>query len=1296
MKNKILVTLLFAVIQFTSIQAQTTRVYVDSASTCLSCNGHSWGNAYSSLQDGIMNLSIGDTLFIAKGTYFPDDGSAMASHNNDRDTSFIFPDGVLVLGGFSPINGIDSIYERDFNTYPTVLSGEIQQDNNSANNSYHVVLSKNASSVSTSFDGLVIQDGNANLSTHYIKKNGGGWYHQSNIYSNAPILTNCTFRNNKASGKGGAIFIDGQSVKLHYCVFDNNIGGTYGGASHIEGYNVHFNNCTFSRNTAQRGGAISNNGANTYVRSSSFGGNESYSEGSSIYNDSYMYLHNSILYDEDVDDDVIENDQNLEIQNCIIEDCYYNNGTSWNSNFGLNQGGNLNLNPEFVDASNGNLHLKQCPMSEAMNKGNNSLAPSWIITHDMDGNSRIVSNTIDIGAYELNAGVRIDSVQIIHHHQCTTYGKAKAVITSLGNTSTSYTWANGSVNQISDSLPWGINKVWAYDSIANCYDSSEVFIEMDYSQHRIYVDSTAAGENTGCNWVDAFPFLQDALKFARNGDTIFISKGSYFPDDGYLINNNDEDTSFVIPSGVTLIGGFNPSLGIDLVHERNSNQHPAILSGDVHQDNIQNNNSTHIVSIIEANQKVYLDGLIIQEGYAFGSNNEEYGGGFYIQNSNFSLYRCILRNNKSDNRAAAIYIDVWDKGDIEIDSCLFDNNICGHYAGGIYARFNINNTNRIKITNSVFNKSQGYGSSVISNFGANMDISNCVFKKSNFPNISASAGAILMMSGELNLSNCELYDNYGYRGGALNMQGGTFTIDRCNFYNNKSHEEGGAVYILNTDDTMNTITDCVFNNNESLNGSSGAVHISGSKVNIDRSMFKYNTSKNAAGAIFIHDNSFVDGLNITNSVFLFNTSTTEKGGAIFSLDSRANIVNCSFYNNTSFGAGKAIYTRTYTWNFEFKIINSILYSNSSANFIVDNYYSSNKALVKNSIVKGSGGSGSSWVSSFGDDQGGNLDVNPNYINAPLGNIRLQTCPPSSAINAGLNTSYLTNRPYDYYGNARKFHNGTVDIGAYESSLDNGFVYNETIIHLCDGDSILIGNQYIASTMIQIDTVYGINSCDSIYNTQVLFKAPVDDTTFAVTACTKYHSPSGAHIWTNSGTYTDTLISNSGCDSITNIQLTINHVNTTLTSDTNFLQAASAGADHYQWLDCNNGMSVMVGDTLQNLIILQSGNYAAEISENGCVDTSSCHPIIFVGIEEITNEFEIKVFPNPSYGQIHIVLPKTFDKVRLRLYNTQGSLLGEKVLTNVSRYDLERDLSNGIYILEVILDQQINTFKVIVQ
>ena len=63
----------------------------------------------------------------------------------------------------------------------------------------------------------------------------------------------------------------------------------------------------------------------------------------------------------------------------------------------------------------------------------------------------------------------------------------------------------------------------------------------------IYVDTNAGGANSGANWTDAYPDLQDALAAATSGDEIWVAEGQYTPTSG-----SDRTISFVMSDGVRL------------------------------------------------------------------------------------------------------------------------------------------------------------------------------------------------------------------------------------------------------------------------------------------------------------------------------------------------------------------------------------------------------------------------------------------------------------------------------------------------------------------------------------------------------------------------------------------------------------------------------------------------------------------------------------------------------------------------------------------------------------------------
>jgi len=51
----------------------------------------------------------------------------------------------------------------------------------------------------------------------------------------------------------------------------------------------------------------------------------------------------------------------------------------------------------------------------------------------------------------------------------------------------------------------------------------------------------------------------------------------------------------------------------------------------------------------------------------------------------------------------------------------------------------------------------------------------------------------------------------------------------------------------------------------------------------------------------------------------------------------------------------------------------------------------------------------------------------------------------------------------------------------------------------------------------------------------------------------------------------------------------------------------------------------------------SGNYACQITINGCIDTTACYNKIVTSVEELTELSGIQVSPNPFKDQIYITL-----------------------------------------------------------
>lgn len=161
--------------------------YVD-ADASGSNNDSSWANAYTKLQDALTVAVNGDSIWIAEGVYYRDEGTNQT--NNDQNISFRPKAGVQLYGGFDPTTGADTFAERNWQQYQTIFSGDIDQNDTNKTgdvvtstngitgaNSYHVFYLDGqvaAITSSTVLDGLVITAGAA--MTNFPNDGGGGLY----------------------------------------------------------------------------------------------------------------------------------------------------------------------------------------------------------------------------------------------------------------------------------------------------------------------------------------------------------------------------------------------------------------------------------------------------------------------------------------------------------------------------------------------------------------------------------------------------------------------------------------------------------------------------------------------------------------------------------------------------------------------------------------------------------------------------------------------------------------------------------------------------------------------------------------------------------------------------------------------------------------------------------------------------------------------------------------------------------------------------------------------------------------
>ncbi|HTB52389.1 MAG TPA: right-handed parallel beta-helix repeat-containing protein [Ferruginibacter sp.] len=209
------------------------------------------------------------------------------------------------------------------------------------------------------------------------------------IVNEPSIFTNCLFNNNTAASYGGAVFAtDNIGCKFINCAFSNNSSYFSGGAVSANTGELSFINCTFYNNNAT-GGTL---GINVFSGS-----------GGAIYgNNATLDITNSIFWKNkststDSSQLQVTGNKPIKISHSLVQ-----GGCPFNA---ICSSPIIISDPLFVNPALNNFTLAVC--SPAINMGLNDSVPSNL-TIDLAGNSRILDQIVDMGAYESH-GVAIDS-----------------------------------------------------------------------------------------------------------------------------------------------------------------------------------------------------------------------------------------------------------------------------------------------------------------------------------------------------------------------------------------------------------------------------------------------------------------------------------------------------------------------------------------------------------------------------------------------------------------------------------------------------------------------------------------------------------------------------------------------------------------------------------------------------------------------------------------------------------------------------------------------------------------------
>ncbi len=708
---------------------QTGAIYVDTDNDTGVEDGTTWSTAYTSLSTALAAASSGSEIWVAEGVYYPTTGP-------DRDQSFTLVAGVEVYGGFDATES--TLDSRNTELNETVLSGDIGTRNDTADNSYHVVIGSDDATI----DGFTIQDGNADypndgsgslvettmadaeilrIVTDIKSVSGGGML---NVHA-ATIVKNCTFKNNSA-GKGGAVY--NMVTKVW----------NPGGETEI-GDSPYFENCLFENNSAGgRGGAVNSDffTTPTYVNCQ-FISNHCDSKGGAVYND--MGCPSYFI-------NVLFKDNTAERGAAVVADgssshrmayCTFVNNTASDVGAALYQGTYMN-DGQSGEAFRGNeVHLYNSLLVGNSSKSSSNSVSNW---HDdsISYDDTSVIETVD-GSFTLS-----DFLDI------TTWD---SLISDSG-------WQSG---RVTDTDAW----IAVFDAdlnstyVAHAYDTSA----LTGTASTLFVNDDAGNGGDGSSWASAYTDLQDALANAVEGTEIWVAAGTYKPTPG-----TDRDSAFVMKENVNIYGGFDGTSDDELA-DRDPEANITILSGDIGVESDTSDNAYHV--LFGASDGI-IDGFTIQDGRADGTWYNSRGGGLLCYDSNSpTVTNCTFTNNYAVEGGA---IAAYSYSAPSISNCSITSN-SAERAGGILFRTGPDTQDTgASLSDSVFTNNVAYdrGGAVYIDYGAWPGFSDCTFTGNT---AVGNGGAVYVDNNSSQLSVIETW------------------FDGCNFESNSSEKRGGAFAI---------------------------------------------------------------------------------------------------------------------------------------------------------------------------------------------------------------------------------------------------------------------------------------------------------------------------------------------------------------------------------------------------------------------------------------------------------------------------------------------------------------------
>ncbi len=825
-----------------------------------------------------------------------------------------------------------------------------------------------------------------------------------------------------------------------------------------------------------------------------------------------------------------------------------------------------------------------------------------------------------------------------------------------------------------------------------------------YSQSNaavIYVDINATGANNGSSWTDAYTDLQTALSVAFINDDIWVANGIYKP-----TATTTRTISFVMKNGVDMYGGF---AGTETaVNQRDISANPTTLSGDIGALGDNTDNTIKVVKIQNFTTAFTFDGFRVVSGYDASASGK--GAGMYLANNAGPLLtfnNCILYNNYGYHSGGGMIID---ESNTVFHNCEFLYNSTFSYGGGaIYSANGANAT--IKLYDCKFIGNNARDGAVINFQGVEL-----IMERNLITNNTASTKNVITVSdfdnkfeinnslivgNQIENSSSSIISSYAFN--STNLA----SLTNVTICHNKNTSILGpyAETILNGNDPI-IITNCIVygNTNSDLNvqidpgntvinsivenGYAGGTNIITTNpgfVNpgtlaaapFDASIFDYSLQI-ISPAVNSGNNTYalpfsVDYLNNTRI-----QQTYVDRGAIESpfADAIAPVASCSSVTAYLDASGVAVIDSSDVDGGSYDNLGIVSMTVSETTFdcsnlgpnpvtlvVTDAAGNSDSCIAVVTITDVMAPTASTQNISVYLDPSGNASISVNDLN------------PITADNCGVDTMFVSQTNFTCADAGVN----TITFTVVDFSGNSVSVF----------PTVTVIDTVLPTAIAQDITVYVNGNGNAGFTAAMVNSGSSDDCNIVGMTV----SPNVFNCTNIGATNTVTLTVEDGYGNIAS--------STALVTVMDTLSPVTIGQDIQVNLAVDNPYVITPADldtgsydnctTITQTIDVNSFNtpglYDVELTTTDLYGNSSSGvyqvEVIYSVIGIVENEIMFSiVYPNPTKGEIHVALAKSYEQVTARILDVTGKLVREEIFAQTGAFDLSFEGTTGFYILEI--------------